>query len=172
MKQKLSLRLFVLGIALGAIGGAAVLAASAYGSSASALSTTKGALVALRKTNLGPVLVDARGRTLYVFEKDRGGKSACDAACAKYWPPLISRAKPRAGAGLQKSMLGVTKRPDGHRQVTYAGHPLYAFVGDKTAGQTSGEGLTNFGADWYALAASGRTVEPSKPTAGGYGGGW
>jgi len=172
MKQKLSLRLFVLGIALGALGGAAVLAASAYGGSASALRTTKGALVALRKTPLGLVLVDARGRTLYVFEKDRGGKSACEAACAMYWPPLISRAKPRARAGLQKSMLGVTKRPDGHRQVTYAGHPLYTFVGDKTVGQTSGEGLTNFGADWYALAASGRIVQPSKPNAGGYGGGW
>jgi hypothetical protein len=71
-------------------------------------------------------------------------------------------------------MLGVTKRQDGRRQVTYAGQPLYAFVGDKTVGQTSGEGLTNFGAEWYAVAASGRTVEPSKPSAGGYGsgGGW
>jgi predicted lipoprotein with Yx(FWY)xxD motif len=172
MKQKLSLRLFVLGIALGAIGGAAVLAASAYGGSASALRTPKAALVALRKTTLGPVLVDGRGRTLYVFEKDRVGKSSCNSACAKYWPPLISRAKPRAGTGLQKSMLGVITRPGGHRQVTYAGHPLYAFVGDKTAGQTSGEGLTNFGADWYALSASGRAVAPSKPSAGGYGGGW
>jgi hypothetical protein len=69
-------------------------------------------------------------------------------------------------------MLGVTKRQDGHRQVTYAGHPLYAFVGDKVAGQTSGEGLTNFGDEWYALGASGRTVEPSTPpSAGGYGSG-
>jgi len=174
MKQKLSLRLFVLGIALGAIGGAAVLAASAYGGSASASRTPKGALVALRKTTLGPVLVDGRGRTLYVFEKDHSGRSACDTACAKFWPPLISRAQPRAGAGVHKSLLGATRRQDGHRQVTYAGHPLYAFVGDKSAGQTSGEGLTNFGADWYALAASGRTVEPSKPSTGGYGagGGW
>ncbi len=174
MKQKLSLRLFVLGVVLGAIGGAALLAASAHGDSASASRTPKGALVALRKTTLGPVLVDGRGRTLYVFEKDRGGKSACDTACVKFWPPLISRAQPRAGTGVHKSMLGATRRQDGQRQVTYAGHPLYAFVGDKTAGQTSGEGLTNFGADWYALAASGRTVEPSKPSAGGYGagGGW
>ena len=174
MKQKLSLRLFVLGIALGAIGGAAVLAASAYGGSSSGSRAPKGALVALRKTTLGRILVDARGRTLYVFEKDRGGKSTCDAACVKFWPPLLSRAQPRAGAGLHTSMLGVTKRQDGHRQVTYAGHPLYTFVGDKSAGQTSGEGLANFGAEWYALAASGRTVEPSKPSAGGYGsgGGW
>jgi predicted lipoprotein with Yx(FWY)xxD motif len=174
MKQKLSLRLFVLGIALGAIGGAAVLVAAAYGGSSSRSGPPKGALVALGKTTLGPILVDARGRTLYVFKKDRGGKSACDTPCAKFWPPVTSRTQPRAGAGVHKAMLGVTKRQDGRRQVTYAGHPLYAFVGDKTAGQTSGEGLTNFGAEWYAVAASGRTVEPSKPGAGGYGsgGGW
>ena len=68
-------------------------------------------------------------------------------------------------------MLGLTRRQDGRRQVTYAGHPLYSFVGDKTAGQTSGEGLTNFGAEWYALAARGRTVERSQPSSGGYGSG-
>ena len=174
MRQKLSLRLFVLGIALGALGGAAVLVAAAYGGSSSGSGAPKGALVALGKTTLGPILVDARGRTLYVFDKDRGGKSACDKACVKFWPPLTTRTRPRAGAGVHKAMLGVTKRQDGRRQVTYAGHPLYAFVGDKTAGQTSGEGLTNFGAEWYAVAASGRTVEPSKPSAAGYGsgGGW
>jgi predicted lipoprotein with Yx(FWY)xxD motif len=53
------------------------------------------------------------------------------------------------------------------RQVTYAGHPLYTFAGDKSAGQTTGEGLTNFGAGWYALAASGQKVEQSKPSGGG-----
>jgi predicted lipoprotein with Yx(FWY)xxD motif len=159
-------------VALGAIGGAALLVAAAYGGTASRAS--KGALVALRNTSLGSVLVDARGRTLYVFGKDHNGKSACETACASYWPPLLSGARPRAGTGVHRSMLGVTKRQDGRRQVTYAGHPLYRFVGDKTAGQTTGEGLTNFGAEWYALAATGRTVEPSKPSRGGYGsgGGW
>ncbi len=101
MKHRLSLRLFVLGIALGAIGGAAVLAAAAYGRSSSGWRAPKGALVALRKTTLGQVLVDARRRTLYVFEKDRNGKSACDTACVKFWPPLISRAQPRAGGCAQ-----------------------------------------------------------------------
>jgi predicted lipoprotein with Yx(FWY)xxD motif len=172
MKQMLSLRRFALGIALGAMAGAAVLVAAAYGGTST---TSRGAFVALRKTPLGSVLVDARGRTLYVFEKDRNGKSACDTACASYWPPLISGEKPRAGTGVHNSMLGVTKRPDGRRQVTYAGHPLYRFVGDKTAGQTKGEGLTNFGAEWYVLAATGHAIEPSTPSGGGYGsggGGW
>jgi predicted lipoprotein with Yx(FWY)xxD motif len=158
-------------VALGVIAGAALLVAAASGSTATPSRAWKGALVALRKTTLGAILVDARGRTLYVFEKDRNGKSACDTACVSYWPPLISGVKPRAGAGVHGFMLGVTKRQDGRRQVTYAGHLLYRFAGDKTAGQTTGEGLTNFGAEWYALAATGRTVEPSKPSGGGYDGG-
>jgi predicted lipoprotein with Yx(FWY)xxD motif len=175
MTQLLSLRRFALGIVLGAIAGTAVLVAAAHGGTASAKQTSRGALVALRKTTLGPVLVDARGRTLYAFLKDRNGKSSCDAACVKYWPPLVTRATPRAGTSVHKSRLGVTRRQDGRRQVTYAGHPLYTFVGDKTSGQTTGEGLTNFGAEWYALAASGRTVEPTQPSSGGgygSGGGW
>jgi predicted lipoprotein with Yx(FWY)xxD motif len=167
MKTTLSLRRFATGIALGALVGIAVLAAAAYGST----SSSKGALVALRKTALGPVLVDGRGRTLYLFEKDRKGTSACNsAACVKYWPPLVSRATPRAGKGVHMSMLGVIRRKDGRRQVTYAGHPLYTFAGDKAAGQTSGEGQDAFGAEWYALAANGHSVERGEPTGGGYGG--
>jgi predicted lipoprotein with Yx(FWY)xxD motif len=174
MNQMLSFRRFALGIALGAIAGAAVLAASTYAATASTRSAQKGALVALRKTTLGSVLVDARGHTLYLFKKDRQGMSACDAACAKFWPPLVSRTTPRAGQGVHKAMLGATRRQDGRRQVTYAGHPLYTFVGDKAPGETSGEGSTNFGAEWDALAASGRTVESSRPSSGSYGpgGGW
>jgi predicted lipoprotein with Yx(FWY)xxD motif len=159
---------------LGAIAGAAVLVAAAYAGTASAQHAPKGALIALRKTTLGSVLGDASGHTLYVFEKDRKGQSACDSACVKFWPPLVSRTTPRAGKGVHKAMLGVSRRHDGRRQVTYVGHPLYTFVGDKAPGDTSGEGLTNFGAAWYALAASGRAVEPSQPSSGGYGsgGGW
>ena len=121
----------------------------------------KGALVALGKTALGKVLVDARGRTLYLFEKDKHGRSACYGACAAYWPPLLSPAKPRAGMGVRASLLGVATRTGGKRQVTYAGHRLYTFVGDTKAGQTTGEGSTAFGAAWDALAASGRSVEPA-----------
>jgi len=173
MNEMLSLRRFTLRIALGVIAGTAVLVATAYGGTPSTSRAPKGALVALRKTTLGSVLVDARGRTLYLFEKDRNGVSACVTACVKFWPPLISRARPRAGKGVHKAMLGITRRQDRRRQVTYAGHPLYTFAGDKIPGQTSGEGLTNFGAEWYALAPSGHTVEPSQPSNGGYGsGGW
>jgi predicted lipoprotein with Yx(FWY)xxD motif len=176
MHQVLSFRRFALGIALGAIAGAAVLAASTYAATASTRSAQKGALVALRKTTLGSVLVDARGHTLYLFKKDRQGMSACDAACAKFWPPLVSRTTPRAGQGVHKARLGATRRQDGRRQVTYAGHPLYTFVADKKPGQTAGEGLNNFGATWDAVASNGHSVEPKAPSSSGngtgYGPGW
>ena len=136
--------------------------------------TAKSTVVTLRKTSLGTILVDPRGRTLYLFEKDRKGKSACTSACLSYWPAFTSRTVPRAGTGVRQSLLGLAKPQHGLRQVTYAGHPLYSFVGDKRAGQTSGEGLSNFGADWYALSAGGRKVEQnessnsSSSSSGGY----
>jgi predicted lipoprotein with Yx(FWY)xxD motif len=139
---------------------AAALSSLALGDSSSASSPrgSKGKLVTLGKTPLGKVLVDGRGRTLYLFEKDKRGRSACYGACAAYWPPLLSSAKPRAGRGVRASRLGVIKRTDGKRQVTYAGHPLYTFAGDNRAGQTTGEALTDFGAAWYVVAASGRAA--------------
>lgn len=164
-----------------AAGAAAVLAAVALGGTSSARNTSKGALVALRKTTLGSILVDARGRTLYLFEKDRNGVSACNTACLSYWPALTSRVTPRAGSGVQQSLLRLTKQHNGVRQVTYAGHPLYTFVGDKSAGATTGEGLQNFGAGWYVLAANGHKVDKQSQssgggygtgTGGGYGGGY
>jgi predicted lipoprotein with Yx(FWY)xxD motif len=155
---------------------AAAVVAAAFGdaSSAAPQKASKGALVSVRKTALGKVLVDARGRTLYLFDKDKRGMSSCSGACAAYWPPVITNAKPRAGAGVRASMLGVTKRADGRRQVKYAGHPLYTFVGDTKAGQTSGEGLTDFGAAWDAVAPNGRSIEPDDHAAGssGDGSGW
>ncbi len=175
MNRMLSLRRFGLGIVLGTIAGAGVLVATSYAGATAKERAPKGAFLALRKTTLGSILVDAQGRTLYIFEKDRKGMSACDTTFVKFWPPLVSRTTPRAGKGVQKAMLGVTRPHNGRRQVTYAGHPLYTFVGDKTPGDTRGEGQTNFGAEWYALGASGRAVEPSQPSSsGGYGsgGGW
>jgi predicted lipoprotein with Yx(FWY)xxD motif len=153
---------------------AAALVAAIFGdaSSAAQQKSSKGALVASRKTAIGRVLVDARGHTLYLFDKDKRGMSACNGACVAYWPPVITTAKPRAGAGVHASKLGMTRRADGRRQVTYAGHPLYAFIGDKKAGQTSGEGLTDFGAAWDAVAPSGDSIEPNASSSGSSGDGW
>jgi predicted lipoprotein with Yx(FWY)xxD motif len=159
------------------IAAAAVTAAALSSNALSATGTaatrqaSKGALVRITTTSLGNVLADARGRTLYLFEKDRRGRSACYGACAAYWPPLLSAATPRAGRGVRAALLGVSKRTDGRRQVTYAGHPLYTFVGDTRAGATTGEALTDFGAAWYAVAPSGRAIKRGAPASGGsYGG--
>jgi predicted lipoprotein with Yx(FWY)xxD motif len=183
MTHTLSTRLLALVVALGTLGWAVLLAGPARGGTSSEsrlLHAPTGALVTLRKTALGPILVDARGRTLYLFEKDRGGISACNTACLTYWPAFTSRTAPRAGKGVRQSMLKVVRQHNGLRQVTYAGHPLYTFIGDKLAGQTTGEGLSNFGADWYVLTASGKKVEQRESSGGGYkpgggyspGGGW
>jgi predicted lipoprotein with Yx(FWY)xxD motif len=114
--------------------------------------------VTIASTSLGKILVDAQGRSLYLFKKDAGSKSACDGACAASWPPLIAHGKPTAGGGAQASMLGTVRRDDGTMQVTYNGHPLYLFAGDQQPGQVNGQGSTAFGAPWLALSASGNQI--------------
>ena len=119
--------------------------------------TRKGALVRVSKTPLGRILVDSRGRTLYLFEKDKSRKSMCSGSCATFWPPLLTSGKPRAGAGVKATLLGTIKTPGGARQVTYRGHPLYTFKLEQ-AGQTKGEGLTDFGPPFYAVSPAGAAV--------------
>jgi predicted lipoprotein with Yx(FWY)xxD motif len=166
MKQTIIPLIAVMAIGLTAF------AAAALGGTGSQSGTSKGALVALRKTALGSILVNAGGRTLYLFDKDTRGKSACYGDCAVYWPPLLSSAKPHAGKGVRASLLGLILRRDGKRQVTYAGHPLYLFVTDTKAGQTTGQGRTDFGAAWEVLTANGRGIEATAAGSGGAGGGY
>ena len=127
-----------------------------------------GATVGLRTTSIGAVLVNSKGRTLYMFAKDKSGKSSCTATCAKYWPPALAPSKPTAGAGLKAALLGSMKRADGRKQLTYNHHPLYGFTVDKQAGQTNGQGASAFGARWWAVSASGKpvtkTVTVTRPT--------
>jgi len=128
----------------------------------------KGAVVSTAKTTLGRIIVNSNGRTLYLFEKDRNGKSACSRQCAVFWPPLITNGKPAVTGGARASLIGTTKRADGRLQVTYNRHPLYTFVKDKKAGQTNGEGVNAFGAGWDAMSPAGAKIEkPSAPSPGG-----
>ena len=129
----------------------------AAGSLASGAAQTH-ATVSLRTSKLGRVLVNSRGHTLYLFAKDRKGKSACSGSCAKFWPPLLSHGKPTAGAGVKASLLGTTRRGNGSLQVTYNKHPLYTYTLDKKAGQTKGEGILAFSAKWYGVSAKGAAV--------------
>jgi len=117
------------------------------------------ATVKTHSSSLGKILVDAKGRTLYLFEKDKSGKSACYGQCTKYWPPLLTTGKPTAAAGVNASLLGTTRRTNGAMQVTYAHHPLYRYAGDTAPGQTTGQGSDNFGAEWYVVAPSGKKID-------------
>lgn len=135
----------------------------AVGSLAGAASE-KNATVSLRKTKLGLILVNSKGRTLYLFAKDRNGKSACSGSCARFWPPLVSPGKPTAGPGVRASLLARTRRSNGSLQVTYNGHPLYVYSLDKQAGQTRGQGSSAFGAKWYAVSARGTAVVKATTT--------
>jgi predicted lipoprotein with Yx(FWY)xxD motif len=120
--------------------------------------TARAATVMTARTGVGRIVVDGRGLSLYLFEKDARGRSACSGACAAYWPPLLAHGKTIAIKGAMPSLLGSIRRADGTRQVTYAGHPLYFYAGDTSRGQTSGQGLTDFGAPWYALTPAGKTI--------------
>jgi predicted lipoprotein with Yx(FWY)xxD motif len=132
--------------------------------------TAKGAVVSTAKTNLGRIIVKSNGHTLYLFGKDRNGKSACSGQCATFWPPLITSGKPRVSGGARASLVGTTRRTDGRLQVTYNHHPLYAFVKDTKAGQTNGEGVNAFGATWNAVSPAGAKIaKPSAPSQGGGG---
>src|SRR5262245_9028203 len=128
-----------------------------------ALSTTghaAGSAAALktRHGKLGTFLVDGHGRTLYLFQKDKTKRSTCSNACATDWPPLLTTGKAKVSGSARKALLGTTKRTDGTTQVTYKGHPLYTYSGDQKAGDTNGQGVSAFGARWYAVTASGKRV--------------
>jgi predicted lipoprotein with Yx(FWY)xxD motif len=152
---------------------ALAVAACGGGSAATAaapLPTTNGhvATVGVGKTGLGTILINSGGRTLYLFKADVGTKSACSGACATAWPPLLANGKPTASGGAKVSLLGTTARSDGTRQVTYNGHPLYLFIKDRQPGQTNGQGVTAFGAAWFALTSSGNQAStPVSSSSGG-----
>jgi predicted lipoprotein with Yx(FWY)xxD motif len=112
------------------------------------------------KLDDGHYLVDAKGQSVYLFEKDESGESYCNGACAAVWPPLETSTTPQAGAGVTSRALGTIKRDDGDRQVTYRGHPLYYYAADaSTPGRTKGEDIEQFGAGWYLVGARGQPVE-------------
>ena len=128
---------------------------SARTTSQQSTSQTTSGKVGTASTSLGTVLVDSQGRTLYLFKADQGTKSACSGACASAWPPLRVGGNPTVGGGATASRVGTTERSDGKPEVTYNGHPLYTYTGDSKPGDVNGQGLTAFGAAWFALSPSG-----------------
>jgi predicted lipoprotein with Yx(FWY)xxD motif len=109
--------------------------------------------------DLGQILVDSHGRTVYLFEKDEADESYCSGACTQEWPPLTTAGSPKAGNGVDAGKLDTVKRDDGSTQVVFDGHPLYLYAGDKMPGDATGNELDEFGAEWYALQPSGQNAE-------------
>jgi predicted lipoprotein with Yx(FWY)xxD motif len=110
------------------------------------------------KSQYGPILFAGNGRALYAFTKDRTKKSNCAGACLKAWPPFLVKASAKAGKGARRSLLGTILRPDGKRQVTYGGRPLYYYVGEKQPGQVLCQNVDEFGGLWLVVRGSGKLV--------------
>jgi predicted lipoprotein with Yx(FWY)xxD motif len=140
------------------------------GSNTSSAHTRGGssAMVGASNSSLGTILVDSGGRTLYMFGKDRNNMSACFDTCTSFWPPYIVKTKPQAGSGVSAAKLGTTSRGDGTIQATYNGHPLYAYIGDSAPGQTTGQGLFKFGAEWTVLSPAGNRIGGNNAATSGY----
>ncbi|HEY8217561.1 MAG TPA: hypothetical protein VIH82_10525 [Acidimicrobiia bacterium] len=115
--------------------------------------------VQVAQSPLGAILVDENGLTLYQLDTDTATAVTCTGACATTWPPLTVKGAPVAGAGADPALLSTLDTASG-KQVTYAGHPLYRFSGDQSAGQTNGFGV---GGVWWVLAADGTKVAPPPP---------
>ena len=172
-------RLSLIAIAIGAAGLVAGLAVGCGSSSSSSTSTsaansgpnyqgspaststsgTPATISVANNSDLGPILVDGKGRTLYLFEKDESDESYCNGGCAKVWPPVTTSGAPKPGKGVTASKLATLKRDDGTTQVVYDGHPLYGYVDDRGAGDAKGNELDQFGAEWYALHPNGKNAE-------------
>ena len=143
-------------VALAGCGGGS--SPSSATASPSTSGTTGGGMATIAMTKnpqLGPILTDSQGNTVYAFAKDSKGMSNCNASCASIWPPVTTSGKPTAGSGVLASNLGTTKRSDGSTQVTYGGRPLYTYTADSSPGDVAGNGINEFGGLWYAVQPNG-----------------
>jgi predicted lipoprotein with Yx(FWY)xxD motif len=188
MRTRLALAAFPAGLAaLVALAGCGSSGGSATASPSTSATTGKGMATIDMTENpqLGSILTDSKGNTVYVFAKDSNGMSNCNGACASVWPPVTTTGKPTAGNGVVVSKLGTTKRSDGSTQITYGGRPLYTYTADTSPGDVTGNGVNTYGGLWYAVqpngsnapagsssssASSGSSSTTTGSSSGGYGG--
>jgi predicted lipoprotein with Yx(FWY)xxD motif len=129
--------------------------------------------ISIKQTSLGNALADGNGRSLYLFAGDKPNVSTLSRAGRAFWPPFTSIVRPSAIGGALAGKIGQVSGASGARQVSYNGHPLYYFVGDHQPGQTTGQGLNQFGARWYVLSATGAAItsapksSPARTSTGG-----
>jgi predicted lipoprotein with Yx(FWY)xxD motif len=111
-----------------------------------------------KSSRYGKILFDGRGYVLYAFTKDRRGRSACYGACAKAWPVYYKRGALVTGNGVRPGLVGTTKRGNGRPQITYAGRPLYYYVGDSKPGRITCQNVVEFGGSWLVVRPNGKLV--------------
>jgi predicted lipoprotein with Yx(FWY)xxD motif len=128
---------------------------TAVPAASSAAGATAPATVATKTGPLGAYLTDGSGHTLYMYTPDTSPTSTCYGQCVANWPALVTNGAPQAGTGATATLLGTSPRTDGTQQVTYKGHPLYTFKGDKAAGDTSGEGKAG---TWFLVTPAGTQI--------------
>jgi predicted lipoprotein with Yx(FWY)xxD motif len=159
--------LAVVSIAIGGCGGSSTSSSSTSASASTSKTATTAApaattvkISAATVPGLGPVLVNAQGRTLYIFEPDHHQKVTCVSSCAAVWPPVVlpAGAKPAAAGSVKEAPLGSDPSPSGGRVVTYAGWPLYTYVADSAPGQARGQALNLNGGLWYVISPAGKVI--------------
>jgi len=143
--------------ALAAILGALLLALAGTAIAHTAGAASAGPALTLHKTPFGKVIFNGSDRALYLFGRDKGGKSSCYGSCAKAWPPYIVKSKPSARSGVNSGLVGTTRRKDGKLQVTYGGHPLYFYSADPK-GKAKCQKVVNSGGIWLVVNAAGKAV--------------
>jgi predicted lipoprotein with Yx(FWY)xxD motif len=139
-------------------------APASVASEASSESAAGGAEIAVTSSDLGDILVDGEGMTLYVFDNDTDENSTCYDDCEANWPPLTGEVT--AGDGVDQSLLGTSEREDGTTQVTYAGKPLYYFAGDQAAGDTNGQAVGDI---WWVVGPDGEKIQDAAASGSGDG---
>jgi len=117
----------------------------------------RGRRITLTDSPFGRILADGRGQAVYLFDREQTGRSECYGACAKAWPPVLTRRRPVAGDGVRARRLGTARRRGGARQVTYRGQPLYYYV-DDAPGRVLCHDVFEFGGLWLVIAPNGKPV--------------
>ena len=177
-RSRFALALVATGLFAAACGGssgggknAQVASQTTPSSTASSAAAGAAVTIATHKGPLGTYLTTSTGMSLYMFAADSGGKSNCNSSCVQYWPPLAGSSAQTTGAA-NSAMTGTIMRSDGTSQITYAGHPLYTYVGDTKAGDTNGQGKDLNGGKWYLLDPKGAQISGSASGNSGTSSGW
>ena len=136
---------------------AALRAAAAPARAGEPKAKRRGRTVKVVDSQFGRILADGSGQAVYIFDRERSKRSRCYGDCARAWPPVLTKAAPRAGSGARSGLLGTTRRRDGRRQVTYRGRPLYSYV-DDAPGRVLCHNVDEFGGLWLVIRHDGKRV--------------